>query len=262
MSHARVLVGAVALALSLGACAGEDPIIEASRECADVYGGQVCTWTQTQGDLVVAAGADIPMATIVGAPDDVPMAWPPATAAVLPFPASSQTSTGMAGLTMYWEAHGHPPGPYLTPHWDFHFYRISDADRLAIDCSDVTKPASLAEGYALPDQALSPEEAGMLGVEALIGLCVPAMGMHALPAAELESTELFRGTMIVGYYHGQPIFVEPMITKAMLMERASFDMAIPTIPGLTGAHPTVFRAEYDADNEFYRFAFSGFAGGE
>ena len=91
----------------------------------------------------------------------------------------------------------------------------------------------------------------MAGVSTLIGLCVPHMGMHSLLTSELESKETFRGSMVVGYYHGKPVFVEPMVTRAMLMEKRSFDLPIPDIPGLSGAHPTKFHAEYDKQREAY-----------
>jgi hypothetical protein len=177
--------------------------------------------------------------------------------AVLAVPAAAQQQTGLTHLTMYWEAMGHPPGPYLTPHFDFHFYTASPAERLAMDCTDVSKPATLPEGYALPDQDLPPDMAKMIGVGTLIGICVPQMGMHSLPAAEFESTGLFRGTMVIGYYSGKAIFVEPMITKAMLMEKAAFDLPIPSIPGMSGNYPHAFRADYDAEKQVYRFVFGG-----
>jgi hypothetical protein len=52
-----------------------------------------------------------------------------------------------------------------------------------------------------------------------------------------------------------------MVTKAMLMEKKSFDLAIPQIPGLAGTHPTKFHAEYDATKQAYRMIFSAFATG-
>lgn len=36
----------------------------------------------------------------------------------------------------------------------------------------------------------------------LIGLCVPQMGMHALPQQQLESGEHFEKAMVIGYYEG------------------------------------------------------------
>jgi hypothetical protein len=51
----------------------------------------------------------------------------------------------------------------------------------------------------------------------------------------------------------------PMVAKAMLMEKKSFDLVIPQIPGLLGAHPTTFQADYDATKQEYRIVLSGFA---
>jgi hypothetical protein len=189
------------------------------------------------------------------------MAWPPVPAAVLQLPESAQQQSGLTHFTMFWEAHGHPPTPYLTPHFDFHFYTIPPAERTAIDCADTAKPAALAAGYALPDEPLPPDMAKAIGVPVLVGICVPQMGMHSLLASELESTTPFRGSMVIGYYHAKPIFIEPMISRAMLQEKQSFDLPIPTIPGLTGNRPAAFRAEYDAQQGVYRFEFSGFQAG-
>ena len=189
------------------------------------------------------------------------MVWPPVPLAVLDIPEAARQKSGLIHFTMYWEAGGHPPGAYMTPHFDFHFNTIASAERSAIDCVDLTKPAALPTAYGLPDIPLPPEMAKMMGVPALIGLCVPQMGMHAVTASELESKELFRGSMVVGYTKGKPIFIEPMVAKATLMERKSFDLAIPVIPGLTGMHPTKFHSEYDAAKQEYRMIFSAFATG-
>ena len=254
--------GLVAFVVVAAACTSREvPIVEVQGECADAYGSQVCTWARTRGDSVIDAGATVPLAAIENAPADAQMTWPPKTLAALALPASVGDRTGLRQLTMYWEATGHPPGPYLTPHFDFHFYSISHDERMAMDCSNLTKPASLAAGYDMIDMALPPHDAEMIGTDTLVGLCVPEMGMHSLLDSELKSTSLFRGSMVLGYYGGKPIFIEPMVTKAMLLERKSFDLPIPDIPGMAGEYPRSFRAEYDSTGQSYRFTFSGFAKG-
>ena len=255
-------VSVVLFAAALAGCAPKEvPIVEVSGDCADVNQGQVCTWARTQGDSVIDAGAVVPLASIANAPADAEMAWPPVASAILSMPAAVQAQTGLHQFTMYWEAHGHPPAPYMTPHFDFHFYTISDGERMAIDCTDTSKPSELAAGYSLPDQDLPPEMAQMIGVSTLVGICVPQMGMHSLLTGELESTEPFRGSMVLGYYATKPIFIEPMITQAMMMEEKSFTLPIPSIPGATGNYPRSFRADYDGTQKAYRFVFSGFAPG-
>lgn len=258
MTVRRHTPSAILLMLALGGCRGVEPVVDVAGGCTDVHQGQVCTWAKMQGKSLLQVGATVPMASIENAPSEVPMVWPPAALAALDLPADAQALAGLTHFTMYWEPGGHPPAPFMQPHFDFHFYMIPTADRMAIDCKDVSKPAALPAGYASPDVPLPPEMAKMMGVPALIGLCVPQMGMHSLPAAEVDGTQPFRGDMVVGYYGTKPSFVEPMLTKAMLLEGKSFDLDLPAIPGLTGPHPTKFHAEFDPAKSEYRFAFSAF----
>jgi hypothetical protein len=253
--HSSRPAACLVIALST-ACAKEAPPPQEARtvegECADVYGGQVCTWATIDAtDRVTEFGATIPLATIEGAPAEMEMAWPPLAQASLALPEAVRAATGMQHFTVNWEAGGHPPGPYLTPHFDFHFYSIPATERMAIDCTDTTKPATLPVGYALED----PEVPG-LGV--LVGTCVPQMGMHSLPADEMGSTEVFSATMVMGYYRGKPIFVEPMLARAKLLERASFELPMPTIEGAPAdaVPPKGMVATYDAEANAYRIAFA------
>jgi hypothetical protein len=259
MPHRSRTIVAVLLALGVGACASAPALVEVKGACADVFKGQVCTWAKTQGMNLVEVGALVPLASIENAPAEGSMAWPPAIDAKLDLPESVRQQAGLTQLTVYWEAMGHPPGPYMTPHFDFHFYMVAPADEAAIDCKDNSKPSALPAEYSLPDVPLPPDFAKLTGVPTLVGLCVPQMGMHSLPTTTLDTKDAFRGSMVIGYYRGKPIFFEPMLTKTMLMEKRSFDLAIPEIPGLAGAHPTKFHAEYNATQQAYRFIFSAFA---
>ena len=258
MSRVAQSVSVLVVAVVVGACTGEPPLVEVKGNCADAFRAEVCTWATTKGADLVEAGAMVPLASIENAPADQPMVWPPVAAATIDLPAAAQAQGGLTQLTMYWEAGGHPPVPFLTPHFDFHFNTVGAADRAAMDCKDATKPAALPASYALPDIPLPPEMQKVMGVPALISLCVPQMGMHALLASEIERKDAFNGTMVIGYWKGKPIFIEPMVTQAMLMKKESFDLPIPDIPGMTGAHPTKFRAEYDAKKQAYKFTLSAF----
>lgn len=241
------------VAVLVAACAGRTPeIAELRGECGTVYGAEICTWGEQAGGQVVGFGATIPVALVDNAPEDIHMQWPPVADAVLALPAEVQAATGFSHLTIFWEAHGHPPGPYLTPHFDFHFYRIAPAAMEAIDCTDPSKPAELPAGYVLPDVSEP-------GLGDLIGICVPKMGMHSLPASEMEGEAVFAKTMVVGYWKAEPIFIEPMIAAATLRARQSFTVRPPAIPGATG-YPTGFEATWDEASQSYRFAFSGSGG--
>lgn len=241
------------LALGLNACG--DSVQTIDGECASVYDGEVCTWATLSGDEVVEFGATVPVRAIESAPLDLEMVWPPPSVAVIPLPAEVTQALGFNHLMINWEHHGHPPNLFMTPHFDFHFYTVDPAEVAAMDCSDLSKPSQLADGYALPDITIP-------GIGELVGLCVPGMGMHSFPAAELDQTEPFGATMIVGYYKGDVVHVEPMVARAKILAAESFELTVPSVPGL-GANvtwPTHFEAVYDESTQTYRFTYSGFGG--
>ncbi len=229
------------------------PTREVAGSCQPAFGSSICSWAQMSGSKVVALGATVPMAAIENTPDDGPMVWPPVANAVISMPAEARVATGVDHLTVYWEHHGHPPTPFLTPHFDFHFYTISNADRLAIDCANKSKPDALPNGYSMPDMNID-------GIGMLTGLCVPGMGMHSLVTSELAATTPFSGTEVLGFYNSKPIFFEPMIAKAKLMEKQSFTVPMTVPAGLAASvhYPTKFEAVYDASIPGYRFVFTGF----
>jgi hypothetical protein len=249
------LAGATLVALSLG-LAGCSRQRIVSGECRPLNGADVCVWGETSGGTLTAFGATVPVAAAENAPAEAPMAWPPVEAALIPLPDVVKSATGFDNLKIYWGAHGHPPAPFLVPHFDFHFYAIGAAETNTIDCADSTKPAQLAAGYELPDMNI-PQ------IGNLIGVCVPKMGMHSLPGTELRATTPFEKTMVLGYYHGRSIFVEPMITRATLLGRSGFSMAVPQVPGRPASahYPLKFRADYDSTAHAYRFVFSDFTTG-
>ncbi len=245
------MVATLAVVALVGCAASAPQTVQG--ECAEFQGANVCSWATLDGaDSLIEFGATVPLAAIEQASLDLPMVWPPLLGAIVRMPEQVTAAMGVDHVTIYWEPHGHPPGPYLTPHFDFHFYHVSSETREAIDCADTTKPTVLPAGYVLVDVEIP--EVGMLE-----GLCVPAMGMHALLESELESDEVFDGTMVIGYDRGTPLFFEPMITREMFMRRQSFDLPMPAVSGLPDGvrYPTHYRAEYDAATDAYRFIFSG-----
>lgn len=247
-SGAVVRVAAPLLLLGVFACGGTTMV---QGECRDVYGAQVCGFSEMQGDRVVSFGATVPLAAIEAAPAEAEMVWPPVAAAALPLGEPVASATGFRSMTIYWEAHGHPPGAYLTPHFDFHFYTAPAARIAAIDCVDTTKPTALPAGYVLSDIEIP-------GIGVLTGTCVPKMGMHALPESASAATTPFEHAMVVGYDKGDPIFLEPMVSRAALMAQKSFSLDVPKVAGVRdGVHyPATFRADYDSTAKSYRFTFT------
>jgi hypothetical protein len=84
--------------------------------------------------------------------------------------------------------------------------------------------------------------------------------MHAMPEGDVVETDAFDASMMIGYYAGEPVFFEPMVSRDLLLERSDFSLPMPTIgnapPGVR--YPTQFRAEYEADDDAYRLIFTGF----
>jgi hypothetical protein len=112
-------------------------------------------------------------------------------------------------VVLNWNPHGHiPEGIYTVPHFDVHFYTISQTERSKItakgdDLKKCRKP--LPPQFAIPGYILAE------------GAEEPMMGAHW---ADLSSPE-FRGqpftrTFIYGSYDGKPAFIEPMVTRAFL----------------------------------------------
>jgi hypothetical protein len=223
-------------------------------ECRDVYGGSVCTFAEFTGSTLTDIGVTFPMRTALDAPVELGMVWPPEPVAVLAFPEGVEEQTGFTHFELNWEHRGHQPETFLEPHFDFHFYTMPSDDLETVYCTDPTKPEILPAGYVLPD-AVDP----MHGV--LTGLCVPAMGMHAMPKAQLESGEPFASTMLIGYYAGNIIFVEPMVSRATLLRGETFSMEIPPLPAPDEGtqYPARFTARYDQSDATYRMVLSDFS---
>jgi hypothetical protein len=246
---------ALALVFTLGACtpAVEESSRSTSESCALVLGSEVCTWVVMKDGAVVELGATIPMTLVDEVPADAEMVWPPQSLAVIALPPEARSTLGIDHMAINWEAHGHPPASFGAEHFDFHFYSLSPEEVQAIDCSDESKPSRLPSGYALPDIDVP-------GMGVLVGLCVPQMGMHAMPEPDVDATDPFDASMMVGYYRGEPVFFEPMVSRALLLEKSDFALPMPAIEGLPAGvvFPTEFHAEYKADSAQYRLVFSGF----
>ena len=251
----------VVLATGLLSCRGSDAnpdttemVAEAVEgECRDVFGSQVCTWATFSGTRLVEFGVTLPLESVENVPETMTMVWPPAPMAILALPDGVEEFSGFTHFELNWEHHGHPPETFTTPHFDFHFYTVPTESISEIDCNDLTKPEDLPSGYSLPD-AIDPER------RLLTGLCVPSMGMHAMHADDLASSELFTATMLIGYYSQELIFIEPMVSRARLLEAKDFSLDIPSLPASENArYPTRFDAEFDESSRTYRMAFSEFA---
>ena len=131
-----------------------------------------------------------------------------------------------------WNPHGHEPaGIYDKPHFDFHFYMQSEAERLQIPLyqQDSSKFLNYPAPAYLPANYFN------------AGGGVPQMGCHWIDVTSPEiHGQPFTQTFLYGSYDGKVTFYEPMITKAFIDANSSFERSIP-VPAkfkTAGYYPT------------------------
>jgi hypothetical protein len=169
---------------------------------------------------------------------------------LLPLPATNPTQLKLVELD--WNPQGHPPpAVYTVPHFDFHFYSITQAERDAIDPADPdfqTKTANhpaaefIAPGYA-PDP-----------------VAVPHMGVHWTdPASPEFNGQPFTRTFIYGSWDGKPTFMEPMVTTAFLETQPTDTAAVPMASKHEplGFYPDRYIVSWDGTAKEWRVALGG-----
>lgn len=171
---------------------------------------------------------------------------------LLPMPVDGP-KTVVNHVVIDWEAAGHPPPHvYDVPHFDFHFYLVSEADHQSITFKD-------ANASGEPGQP--PAERLPAGYIVPPGTAVPHIGVHAVnPAASEFQGQPFTATFIYGYYDGQQTFFEPMASLAFLRSKSSFSAPVtrPTSYSRPGTYPSAYSVRYDAAQNVYEVALSDF----
>lgn len=163
---------------------------------------------------------------------------------VLDFPKAAAL-TPFKLVTLDWNPHGHEPEQvYGKPHFDFHFYMISDELRKTIPGLEPTEldQTPPAPAYLPADYVMLPGR-------------IPAMGTHFI---DVTSPELhgspFTKTFIYGGYQGEVIFYEPMITLDYIASKpqATIPIKQPAAFQKEGYYPQSYRVEYDAKRKEHR----------
>lgn len=239
---------AIVVALAPSARAQSEKAVEGP--CSTLFGSKVCTSYRMRDGKIAEFTLRVPVAMIENAPENVPMAGPPRPNLNLRFAPAVEKQTGFTYASIWWEPHGHPPAAFMVPHFDLHFYFAPERKIETIDCKDTAKPQALPAGYTLPD--LSNPHFGKM-----VGACVPSMGMHALPTADLSRKAGWNASMMVGYYGAKPIFFEPMVSNSLLLQKHSFSLPVPQdmAPAAHVRYPKTFRAIYHPKSQVYDFTF-------
>lgn len=145
------------------------------------------------------------------------------------------SATPFLHVLLDWNPAGHEPeNVYTLPHFDFHYYTISDEERAAIPPYEVD-----SSGFKnLPAPAYMP--ANYIAIPG----GVPQMGAHWVDVTSPElSGQTFTQTFLMGSYSGKVIFYEPMITKAFLDANPTYERSIgvPAKFQKSGYYPTKMR---------------------
>jgi hypothetical protein len=252
MTRSIISLSIAALVLTLGACNLSDEVAPSDAMAGGAKGnikkfygstqplgnGTVRAWTMFSGNTPVEIGVDISAKAMESLPHHHVMMS-------LPFHPVKNTGTYTHAL-VDWAPHGHEPAFYEVPHFDFHFYTQSEAERMAIG------PNNIAEFDNHPELIYLPENHMAAGG-------VPQMGVHWVDLMSPEfQGQPFTRTFIYGTYDGKVTFYEPMITKEWMMEQTNTVIPIPQPQAFQedGWYPTDYRVTYTTRPNTYTVAMS------
>lgn len=165
---------------------------------------------------------------------------------VLPMPEKGP-KTVVDHVVINWEPSGHPPQKvYDVPHFDFHFYLVSQAEHASIRFNsenDSGEPSQQPPRDLLPVGYLIPP-----------GTAVPEMGVHAINTTSTEfQGQPFHATFIYGYYNQLLTFLEPMASLEFLKTKPSFSAPVirPARYSKPGTYPSRYTIDYNAVRKTY-----------
>jgi hypothetical protein len=201
--------------------------------------GHVRTWVNiTHDGKALAIGVEMTHKALQNLPQD-PHDFA-ANTFILKFHQKAMELTPFNHFMLNSEPQGHEPAEiYDVPHFDFHFYKISNEERMAIPPYEV---APVLFDNVVPANHLPPTYFRIPGG-------VPQMGAHWANGLSPElqpppNNSAFTHTFIYGTYDSKVIFLEPMITLETLLSGVTVHEAI--------AQPSAF----DPVNKYYPTRYS------
>jgi hypothetical protein len=145
-----------------------------------------------------------------------------------------------------WNPHGHIPKPiYNVPHFDFHFYLITEEIREKITFTGADKKRVYLKPpakYIAKDYIQAP------------GGGEPRMGSHWVDLTSPEfNGKSFTYTFVYGFYNGHLAFIEPMVTKSFLntLSNISTKVKVPQKYEKSGYYPLEYSVKYDGKKKWY-----------
>lgn len=258
------LVAAVVSAASIVACSSST-----EPQSKVVYGPSQSLGQGTARVYVSVDGAGKPLSLGVALSEGALTALPQtplpgggmsAANLILALPSEAK-ATGFDHVMLDWNPMGHEPDMvYTLPHFDFHFYTVSEAAQMAILPTDPDYATKLDK---LPAEAYRP--AGNIKLPG----GVPMMGAHWVDPTSPEllpppNNKTFTRTFLYGSYDGHMIFFEPMITKVHIESLKSApgnlvtaQIKLPASYEKAGYYPTQYTLQWDGTMKEYRISLDG-----
>lgn len=227
------------------------------------YGSAVSVGNGTaRGYIVTEAGeaTEIGIALSEAALDNLPpgQTMMDSKSYTLPLPANNPTGYQFAELN--WNPAGHPPPMvYTVPHFDFHFYFVSLAERDAILPTD---PQFMAKATNFPPDAAQLtgyHPAGAGGVPDV----VPRMGVHWVNTLAPEfHGSAFTHTFVIGSWDGAFTFIEPMVALSYLKTKPTAEATanVPMSLGSAADRPTSYQVAWNPDSKEFRVSLTHLGG--
>lgn len=229
------------------AIAHEKTVIGSTRS---VGNGTIRSWAKLDHGKLVAIGVTFDEGVLQGLPAEPP----PGEHSLeysLTLPSEASDSV-FKHIGFNWNPHGHEPSNiYDVGHFDFHFYLISEKERMAITAAG----DDLKKAYTPMPKEFQPE-GYVLGPDSAF----PRMGAHwADPNSHEFHGHPFTKTFIYGNYDGKLIFFEPMVTLDYLRTKPNVVEALklPSKFAVPGYYPSSYSITYNAETREYTVALEG-----
>jgi hypothetical protein len=170
----------------------------------------------------------------------------PAQNAAFALPMPSDNQTLIKHISFDYAVHGHGPEHiYDVPHFDVHYYMISEREKNEITLEDpkidVLPPAASIPKNYVP----GPNEA--------------KMGKHWFDTTSHEyHGKDFTSTFIYGSYNGRFIFMEPMIAVSYLKEKPNVNIPVNKFGAVSqaGLYPQAYSILWEKERRDYTVALS------
>ncbi|WP_053977949.1 hypothetical protein [Mangrovimonas xylaniphaga] len=204
--------------------------------------GKVRSWVSVDdNDFPVAFGIEITpeaLGDLESLPEDDAITS-------IPLHLKAKQLTAYEHITLNWEPMGHAPA-YWIPHFDVHFFEITEEERLQILPYDDNNQAIVDAVNVFPDVNKMP--VGFLKLPGQLGY-YPYAGKHWLPFDFLAVNNDFDTGIIHGSYNQKHVFVETKFALDFLQTATEFtsDFTQPLQFENPGSnYPTKYNMEIDS----------------